>query len=153
MSTVLVIDDDITFLDSMQKLLSHQGYEVLRAGDGTQAMKLIEEFRERIDLAVVDLALPGVNGFEILGAVTRRPNRVKLIATTAVYRNSQLEIAGTLGAHAVIRKPPPGSPLPEAEWLAVVRKLIGVPARGRAARANSLEGNTPENPHGNEPRQ
>ena len=79
-----------------------------------------------------------------------------MIATTAVYKNSQLEIAGALGAHAVIRKPPPGSPPPAGEWLDAVRKLIGPPvAREKAARA-AIGKDTEPNPealHGKDPHQ
>jgi CheY-like chemotaxis protein len=135
MSTVLVIDDDIDFLDALQQMLAAPGYGVLRAQDGVSAIRLLEEHRELIDLAIVDLALPGINGFEIIGAVSRRPNSIKLIATTAVYKDSQLEVAGALGAHAVIRKPRPGSPLPAAEWLDTVQKLIGSPGGGKLFRA------------------
>jgi CheY-like chemotaxis protein len=135
MSTVLVIDDDVDFLDSVHQMLSASGYGVLRANDGPSAIRLLEEHRELIDLAIVDLALPGMNGFEIIGAVSRRPNSLKVIATTAVYRDSQLEVAGALGAHAVIRKPAPGSPPPAREWLSTVEKLIGAPGKNKLAQA------------------
>src|SRR5690348_3883996 len=125
MSTILIIDDDVEFLNAVQELLAALGYKILRANDGPSGIRLLEEHRELIDLAIVDLALPGVNGFEIIGAVARRPNSVKIIATTGVYRDSQLEVAGALGAHAVIRKPAPGCPLPRRDWLATVEKLIG----------------------------
>jgi CheY-like chemotaxis protein len=134
-ATVLVIDDDVEFLDAIQRMLTIPGYHVLRATDGREALRLLEQHRESIDLAIIDLALPGVNGFEIIGAVARRPNSVKMIATTAVYKDSQLEIAGALGAHAVMRKPAPGSPLPVREWLATVRKLIGSPVREKSPSA------------------
>src|SRR5947209_19047930 len=117
MSTVLVIDDDVVFLDAVHGMLDSAGYKVLRANDGPSAIQLLEEHRELIDLAIVDLALPGTNGFEIIGSVARRANSIKLIATTAVYRDSHLEMAGALGAHAAIRKPAPGAPLPAREWL------------------------------------
>jgi CheY-like chemotaxis protein len=139
MSTVLVVDDDVDFLDAMQVLLARPGYGVLRAADGVSAIHLLEEHRELIDLAIIDLSLPGMNGFEIIGAVARRPNSLKVIATTGVYRDAQLEIAGALGAHAVIRKPAPGSPLPTREWLGTVEKLIGTPGRRDTFRAAGCE--------------
>ena len=154
MSTILVIDDDIDFLDALHTILATPGYRVLRATDGISAIRLLEEHHELIDLAIVDLALPGMNGFEIIGAVSRRPNSIKVIATTAVYKDSQLEVAGALGAHAVIRKPRPGSPLPAAEWLATVQKLIGSPNGGKLARAAGAQRseNGPEHANGKEPR-
>jgi CheY-like chemotaxis protein len=138
LSTVLVIDDDVQFLDSVDGMLTESGYHVLRAADGPEAVSLLEEHREGIGLAIVDLSLPGLSGFEIIGALSRRPNSLKIIATTGVYRESQLEVAGILGAHATIRKPAPGSPLPKAEWLGTVRTLIG-PANAKSARAGLPE--------------
>jgi CheY-like chemotaxis protein len=128
-ATVLVIDDDPDFLEDVARMLAAPGYQVLRAADGREGLRLLEHHREAIDLAIIDLALPGVNGFEIIGAIARRPNSVKIIAATAVYKDSQLEIAGVLGAHAVLRKPAPGSRLPAGEWLTTVEKLIGPPER------------------------
>src|SRR5689334_4312144 len=119
MPTVLVVDDDPTFLDAVQKLLASAGCDVLSAHDGDEAISLLEKRHADIDLAVIDLALPGTNGYEIIGALSRRPNSIKIIATTGVYKDSQLEVAGALGAHAVIRKPPARSSLPEGEWLGI----------------------------------
>jgi CheY-like chemotaxis protein len=155
MATILVIDDDVAFLNSLDHMLARAGYQVLQAVDGTEAVRLLEEHRERIDVAIVDLALPGLNGFEIIGAVSRRPNKVKMIATTAVYKDAQLEVAGALGAHAVIRKPAPGSPIPEREWLDTVRKLIGAQAPEKFARAATVQEteDRPESTHGKKPGQ
>ena len=127
MSTILVIDDDPAFLDETQNLLGGAGYRVLQATDGRGAIRLIEEMREKIDLAIVDLSLPDVNGFELIGALARRPNSVKVIATSGVFKESQLESTTALGAHAVIRKPARLGPLPSKEWLGAVRRLIGDP--------------------------
>lgn len=127
MPTVLIIDDDPQFLDAADHLLAGAGYRVLRATHGHEAIGLLEKQHAHIDLTVIDLALPGMNGFEIIGAISRRPNPIKMIATTSVYKDSQLEVAGALGAHAVIRKPPAGHPLPEREWLATVHCLVGGP--------------------------
>jgi CheY-like chemotaxis protein len=155
MSTVLVVDDDVDFLDALHQMLAIPGYGVLRATDGLTAIRLIEEHRELIDLAIVDLALPGMNGFEIIGAVSRRPNSIKVIATTGIYKDSQLETAGALGAHAVIRKPAPGSPLPTGQWLGAVQKLIGSPGCGKLGRTVGLNpsDDSPERSHGKDPHQ
>jgi CheY-like chemotaxis protein len=133
MRTVLVIDDDAQFLDAVDGLLTGAGYAVLRATHGKEAIGLIEKRHGEIDLTVIDLSLPGMNGFEIIGALSRRPNRIKMIATTSVYKDAQLEVAGVLGAHAVIRKPPAGQPLPQREWLDTVRRLIGAPEQEQCA--------------------
>ena len=152
MPTVLIVDDDPDFLDAADHLLTSAGYKVLRAAHGQEAIGLLEKRHAEIDLAVVDLALPGLNGFEIIGAISRRPNRIKTIATTSVYKDAQLEVAGVLGAHAVIRKPPSGQRLPEREWLATVGRLIGAPVgEQRAGAGQALQNESePEPSHGND---
>ena len=145
MSTVLVIDDDPKFLNEAELMLVTAGYRVLRAADGFEAVAILDKKSQEIDLAIVDLALPGVNGFEIIGAMARRPNSVKIIATTAVYRDNFLATAGTLGAHAAIRKPPAGKPLPQRDWLETVSRLIGdgkSDKRGRSTKASGAGGDS-----------
>jgi CheY-like chemotaxis protein len=139
MPTILIIDDDPEFQIAAERLLAKAGYNLLQAADGNEAIERLEREHHRIDLAIVDLALPGINGFEIIGALSRRPNPVKVLATSSVYRDEHLAMAGALGAHAAIRKPRPGTPLPEGEWLGTIERLIGAVGgdqRGRAAGAN-----------------
>src|SRR5579872_1568107 len=117
MRTILVIDDDLVFLHETERLFGGAGYRVLHAADGIRAVRLMEEMRDQIDLAIIDLAVPGLNGFEIIGSLSRRPNSVKIIATSGVYKDIQLESTRALGAHAVIRKPERVKPLPRSPWL------------------------------------
>lgn len=149
MSTILIVDDDPNFLCAAERMLTTAGYHVLRASDGKEATEILEKKHGEIDLAIMDLALPGINGFEIIGAMSRRPNSVKIIATTSVYKDDLLTMAGTLGAHAAIRKPPEGKPLQESDWLRVVTRLIGGAAPQQcvnAARANAArDGSEPSN--------
>lgn len=132
MSTILIVDDDSKFLAAADRMLAAAGYRVLQACDGKEAADVLKKSHREIDLAIVDLALPGINGFELIGAISRRPNPVKILATTALYKDVHLEMAKALGAHAVLRKPPAGAPLPEREWLDTVRRLIGDAARERS---------------------
>ncbi len=136
MPTILVIDDDPAFQNAIQQMLAAAGYDVLGADDGPAGIRLLEKSHDAIDVAIVDLSLPGINGFEIIGAISRRPSGIKIIATTAVYGESHLEAAGSLGAHAVIRKPGSGARLPEKEWLGTVRRLIGPAKRERPTKAD-----------------
>ena len=75
------------------------------------------------------------NGFHSLEPNHRDYNRIKIIATTSVYKDA-FQMAGTLGAHAAIRKPPEGKPLPERDWLGTVRRLIGDASREQPSKAD-----------------
>lgn len=122
---ILIVDDDPEFLGQLGETLSSAGYEVVPARSGNEAVRALERLRKDIDMVMLDLSLPQVSGFELIGMLTRRPNPIKIIAFSGVYGPLYLEIARNLGAHAAIRKPPQGSPLPKAEWLAVVRRTLG----------------------------
>ena len=86
MATILVIDDDPGFLEKMKKMLDGAGYEVLLATDGLDGVKLLEKQHRVIDLAIVDLSLPGINGFEIIGAISRRPTAIRLLLPPVYIR-------------------------------------------------------------------
>ena len=122
MRTILVIDDDAAFLVETQKMSADAGYRVLQSSDGLRAVRLLDEMHGEIDLAIVDLALPGLNGFELIGALSRRPNPVKIIATSGVYKDEQLRTAAAVGAHAVIRKPVSAKRLPKQDWLRTIEQ-------------------------------
>jgi CheY-like chemotaxis protein len=132
MSTVLVVDDDPGFLQAVKHMLSAAGYDVIEAHTGKEAVNELEQRHGDIAVTIVDLALPDINGFELIGAITRRSSGIKILATTSVYKDTHLEMVGSVGAHAAIRKPPAGKPLPEQQWLATVRRLIDND-RGRSA--------------------
>jgi CheY-like chemotaxis protein len=125
MGTILVIDDDPAFLRETERMLGEAGHQVLQATDGIRAVHLLEQLHGCVDLAIVDLALPGINGFELIGALSRRPNSVKVIATSGVFGDLQLESATAVGAHAAIRKPANAKDLPRLQWLSTVQQLIG----------------------------
>jgi CheY-like chemotaxis protein len=106
MRTILVIDDDPASSAKPKICLAAPVTVFCRLATAFAPPRLFEELRGSIDLAIIDLALPGLNGFELIGALSRRPNSVKIIATSGISKESQLECATAVGAHAVIRRPP-----------------------------------------------
>lgn len=69
--TVLVVDDERDYVDTMALLLQSNGYEVLTAGGGQSA---VNQLRTRaIDVVLTDLAMPDYDGFRLLDTVRRQP--------------------------------------------------------------------------------
>ena len=120
--TVLVIDADSAFRETLASVLSPAGYNVLETGDGPEALATIEQLRTSIDLIIVDLLLPTIPGVEIIGAVTRRESPIKILATSGVFDDGFLEPVKNLGADETVHKRAMSRP---KQWLEIVQRLIG----------------------------
>jgi DNA-binding NarL/FixJ family response regulator len=117
--TILVVDEDHGFRAHMKDVLGSAGYAVLGARDGVQAMQLVGQMQEALDAVVIDLSLPGLSGREMAGQICRRAPNVKLVATSAWFKNASTDAAKAYGAHAAISKTA-GSD----EWLRTVGSLL-----------------------------
>ncbi len=72
MARVLIVDDDRDIRDLVELRLTRAGHEVLAAGDGPEALRLVDA-EGAPDLAVLDVSMPGMDGHELLGALRERP--------------------------------------------------------------------------------
>ena len=77
-SRILVVDDDVT-LDFVELGLRYEGFEVARALDGHEALRLVE--RRRMDLVVLDLNLPSLDGVEVCRALRQRDDTPIIMLT------------------------------------------------------------------------
>ena len=99
---VLVVDDEHALRRLLRLYLEKQGYEVVEADDGLDALSLLR--RGGIDLALVDVMLPELDGFELLRRV-RNESGIPIILVTARGEETQ-RIAGLeLGADDYVVKP------------------------------------------------
>lgn len=100
---LLVVDDEHLIRWSLEQNLKKQGYDVVTAGDGEEALRLVRE--EQPDLVLLDIQLPGMNGIEVLEKIKDHDDDIIVIMITA---NSGLENAVNamrLGAYDYISKP------------------------------------------------
>ncbi len=103
---VLVVDDDDGIRAMLTKALEHDGYTVVTAQNGDEAVTLLRLMRPHV--IVLDAMLPMIHGFEICAALKRSPLRdVPVIMISAVYRGWELarEIQEVHGADAFVEKP------------------------------------------------
>jgi DNA-binding response OmpR family regulator len=123
--TILIADDEPDFVLQLSRILLNEGYIVLTATDGLAVTHLMDKYRSTIDLVIIDLVLPGKNGFELIGDLTRRKSGLKVIAVSGT-RLDVLETALLIGADAIVFKPPIGVSLDAVAWLTHVRAQIGL---------------------------
>ena len=102
---VLIVDDEPGIVVALQFLMEQQGYNVMTAESGEFALDLIYESKP--DLILLDIMLPGIDGWEICEIVRLNPDyrNIKIVFLTA--RKSEVEIAKglALGGDAYITKP------------------------------------------------
>jgi DNA-binding response OmpR family regulator len=103
--TVLIADDEPNIVTSLEFLLEHNGYEVLIAHDGQEALDLIE--RHRPDLVLLDVMMPVRNGYEVCQSIKANPewDRIKIVMLTAKGRDIEATKGLALGADAYLPKP------------------------------------------------
>ncbi len=87
MKKILVLDDEVNIRILLEEELKDEGYDVVPAEDGEEALKILEN--EKIDLVTVDIDLPGINGLEFAGNARKKLPDLKIILLTAYthYRN------------------------------------------------------------------
>ena len=77
--TLLCVDDDSGIREFYEALFGSQGYEVIVAGDGPQALKLFHSKKKEIDAVIADYDMPGMNGAELAGELKRCAPRLPVI--------------------------------------------------------------------------
>ena len=102
MSNILLVEDDPTLSETLRYNLEREGYSVLTAGDGVQALEFAR--RERPDLLILDVMLPRLDGFSVC-RILRQESDVPILMLTA--RQDEVDrIAGLeLGADDYVAKP------------------------------------------------
>ena len=103
MKTILIIEDDISILDGLKDNLEFEGYRVIAETDGKRGLKLALE--KNIGLLLLDLMLPGLNGYEICRKIKQEKPDLPVVMLTA--RGSEMDMVSGLdtGADDYITKP------------------------------------------------
>jgi two-component system copper resistance phosphate regulon response regulator CusR len=115
---VLIVEDESRIADFLAKGLRRQGYEVQCAYTGSEALERTGPERPgpAIDLIVLDLGLPDIDGLEVLRTLRTRGSEVPVLVLTARTESSDRAEALRLGAVEYLTKP-----LPFPDFLASVR--------------------------------
>lgn len=102
---ILVADDDEDIRDLVATKLELGGYEVRTVGDGDAALDAIRSWTP--DLAVLDLAMPGMDGLDVLREVRRDPDvsETRIVILTARATTSDSDLGLTAGADVYVFKP------------------------------------------------
>ncbi len=100
---ILVVDDEHLIRWSLEQNLKKQGYDIVTAGNGEDALKMVRE--EQPDLILLDIQMPGINGLEVLEKVKEIDEDIVVIMVTAQGGLETAVNAMRLGAYDYINKP------------------------------------------------
>lgn len=120
---ILIADDEPNILISLEFLMKREGYEVLLARDGQEALDVMA--RERPDLVLLDVMMPVKTGFDVCHEVRASESlrHVPILMLTAKGRETDVAKGLALGADAYMTKP-----FSTRDLVARVRSLLGMEA-------------------------
>ncbi len=99
---ILVVDDEVNVIESFKQLLE-EDYKVLTATNGEEALEKVE--RENLDIVLLDIRMPGMDGIEVLRRIEEMKENVDVIMVSAVNTMKTAIEAMKLGAYDYITKP------------------------------------------------
>ena len=105
MKRMLVCEDEASIRDFVVINLKRSGYEVVEAGSGEEALQKFQEYKGDVDIALLDIMLPGMDGFAVCKELRQKSSSMGIIILTA--RTQEMEKVGGLmmGADDYVTKP------------------------------------------------
>jgi CheY-like chemotaxis protein len=87
---ILLVDDEKPIVDVCSKMLSHLGYDVLEARDGRTAIDLFQQNVDNIDVVMLDMRMPGMNGAMVYDRLIQIKPDVKVLLFSGYFENEQI---------------------------------------------------------------
>ena len=102
MATLLIVDDEKDIVSALEIYLKPEGYEILTANSGKQAVDIMH--RERVDLILMDIMMPEMDGYQATSKI-REESNVPIIFLTAKSEDTDMILGLNIGADDYITKP------------------------------------------------
>jgi DNA-binding NtrC family response regulator len=119
---VLLVDDEVAFLDTLSERMRTRGMEVATSSSGVEALKRVE--KESYDVIILDLMMPGVDGLETLKILKEKKPDLQVILLTGQATVEKGIEAMKLGAMDFLEKPADLSQLTEKIKKAQAKKML-----------------------------
>ena len=106
-NVVLIVEDDEKLRDMYRKLLESVGYICIVAPDGYQGLEILSKNMNTIDLVLLDLVMPGIDGLEVLKAIKANPDKygtMPIVILTSIINGTIVKEAFVLGALSYLVK-------------------------------------------------
>ena len=103
--TILLVDDEVMVLDMSQTLLERLGYRVITANSGMQAIDLVRQLDNQIDLVILDMIMPGMNGEQALESIRYMHPKMPVILASGYTLDYQFQEIINTESIKFIQKP------------------------------------------------
>jgi DNA-binding NtrC family response regulator len=81
-ATLLLVDDETAFLDAMARRLKKRDFEILTASSGMEALEILTQKGEKIEVVILDVKMPGMGGIETLAEIKRKYPLIEVVMLT-----------------------------------------------------------------------
>ncbi|EJV43117.1 hypothetical protein IEK_05529 [Bacillus toyonensis] len=103
MTTILVLENDITIRSFITLNMKRAGFNVLETDTGEKALELLEQ--NNVDIVILDVMLPGIDGFRVCKSIRKNNEDIGIIILTALVQEKDQVHGLTIGADDYIKKP------------------------------------------------
>lgn len=103
--TILLVDDEEELISAGQLSLKMLGYDVLVANDGNRALEIFEKDKERVDLVILDMIMPGKGGGEVFDKLREMKPDVKVLLSSGYSLEGEAQEIMNRGCEGFIQKP------------------------------------------------
>ena len=103
--TILVVDDEESLRDMLQRVLSNAGYEVQLVSSGTHAVDIVRRATDLFDLIILDIVMPGMNGLETFQKLKEINPAIRVLVASGYSDQGQAQDLLAAGAKDFIQKP------------------------------------------------
>jgi CheY-like chemotaxis protein len=144
MATILVVEDDADTSEALSKTLERQGHDVRCASNGWEGLLILDA--SHIDLVVLDLMMPGMDGATFLGILRndQRRSQLPVLVVTALENSPLAARAQQLGVQRFFRKAAYSAP----ELVEAVREHVGPPKNNHSTQEpHQKNARSPGAPH------
>ena len=119
-ATILVVDGEEAARRRAFEMLDGRGFSVITSGNSIAALTLYEQQHASIDLVILDMIIPGINGTQCLAEILRIDRTAKVVMTCGHPAESYRTLAHERGAAQLIAKP-----YEDAELIGTVERILG----------------------------
>jgi DNA-binding response OmpR family regulator len=147
MAKILLVEDDINLRDIYSARFTAEGYQVITASDGEEA--LATAVRERPDLIILDVMMPKISGFDVLDILRSTPEtkQTKVIMMTALSQETDRKRGESLGANKYLIK----SQVTLEDVVNTAKEMMESPSQPAPTATNQPTNPGPQSPTGGEP--